>query len=249
MDINAYINSGVLELYLLNQLTEQEGIEVEEMCKKYPEILAERIAIEEALESLAGSEQKRPPAFLKDVILNEINNHSRVSDVTGPRSMTSSSSTFYWAVAASVIGVITTLATFFFYSQTKDLKNQLSLLEQQTEISKNELAVFKNPDFKQINLAKVDSTKEIQTANIYWNKTSSEVFISWNNKDPLPSDKQYQLWAIVDGKPVDAGVFDISDSLQQMKRIANATAFAVTIEQKGGSATPTLSSMVVMGAI
>jgi len=27
----------------------------------------------------------------------------------------------------------------------------------------------------------------------------------------LPNDKQYQLWALIDGKPKDLGVFDVSD--------------------------------------
>ena len=73
------------------------------------------------------------------------------------------------------------------------------------------------------------------------------------NSLPVPSaDKQYQLWAIVDGKPVDAGVFTMtsdSASIQKMKSISGAQAFAVTLEKKGGNPTPTMTAMYLMGNV
>ena len=71
-----------------------------------------------------------------------------------------------------------------------------------------------------------------------------------NNLPLAPSDKQYQLWAIVDGKPVDAGIIgDCNGGLCKLKNIPKASAFAITLEKKGGSPTPTLTAMFVMGAI
>ncbi|MNG37643.1 Anti-sigma-K factor rskA [compost metagenome] len=77
-----------------------------------------------------------------------------------------------------------------------------------------------------------------------------------NSKMQLPAndqDHQYQLWALVDGKPVDLGVFDAkADSahiLLKMKEINGAQAFAVTLEKRGGSATPTMTQMIVMGGV
>jgi anti-sigma-K factor RskA len=70
---------------------------------------------------------------------------------------------------------------------------------------------------------------------------------------PLASaDQQYQLWAIKDGQPIDAGVlpqqFAYSD-LIAMKNIDNAQAFAITLEKKGGVASPTLTEMYVLGEV
>jgi anti-sigma-K factor RskA len=66
-----------------------------------------------------------------------------------------------------------------------------------------------------------------------------------------PAGKQYQLWAIVDGKPVDAGMIDLNQPIvfQQMKTINSAQAFAVTIENVGGSATPSLETMCLLGNV
>ena len=67
----------------------------------------------------------------------------------------------------------------------------------------------------------------------------------------LPSDKQYQLWAIVDGKPVDGGMILTSKRgdkyrIQKMKTFGKAEAFAVTLEDEKGNPTPK-GPMFVMG--
>ena len=72
---------------------------------------------------------------------------------------------------------------------------------------------------------------------------------------PSPAaDKQYQLWAIVDGAPVDMGVFDLASAetdttFQNVPFIENPQAFAVTLEPKGGSTNPTLDQMYVVGNV
>ena len=66
----------------------------------------------------------------------------------------------------------------------------------------------------------------------------------------IPADKQYQLWALKDGQPIDMGVFDPvtpEDGLLEMGRVPGADAFAVTLEPRGGSANPTLEEMYVYG--
>ena len=65
-------------------------------------------------------------------------------------------------------------------------------------------------------------------------------------------DHQYQLWALVDGKPVDLGVFDSSENnsgMKRMKSVKGAQAFAVTLEPKGGSVNPTMDQMMAIGNI
>jgi anti-sigma-K factor RskA len=61
------------------------------------------------------------------------------------------------------------------------------------------------------------------------------------------------LWAMVNGKPVDLGVFDAQNQpkklLLAMKEVGDAQAFAVTLEKRGGSASPTMEKMVVLGAV
>ncbi|MFT6883546.1 MAG: anti-sigma-K factor RskA, partial [Marinoscillum sp.] len=75
-----------------------------------------------------------------------------------------------------------------------------------------------------------------------------EIYLNSANLPELSGNQQYQLWALVDGKPIDAGVFDADGGqFQIMKGVARADAFAVTIEQSGGADSPTLSTMQVYG--
>ena len=71
------------------------------------------------------------------------------------------------------------------------------------------------------------------------------------------SDKDYQLWVIRDKKPVDAGVFQVSDvgsngSLYKIDHLVETdknhiNAFAITLEPKGGVPQPT-GKMYLLGS-
>ena len=94
---------------------------------------------------------------------------------------------------------------------------------------------------------KGNDTKNFE-ARIYWNKNSHESYIDVLAL-PIPDEgKQYQLWALVGGKPIDAGVFEITLSgIQRVKDIPAADAWAVTLDPKGGSVSPTLDQMYLLG--
>jgi anti-sigma-K factor RskA len=69
---------------------------------------------------------------------------------------------------------------------------------------------------------------------------------------PLPADRQYELWVFVNGKPVNAGVFDADVSgraVFESAPMAEAEAqdCAVTVEPRGGMPAPT-GPMVLVGA-
>ena len=84
------------------------------------------------------------------------------------------------------------------------------------------------------------------------NKKSKEVFIELHKLPKPETGKQYQLWAIVDGKPVDAGMITMTEgdtSLHRMKDFESAQAFAITLEKEGGVPSPTLSELYVLGSI
>jgi anti-sigma-K factor RskA len=88
-------------------------------------------------------------------------------------------------------------------------------------------------------------------ASVYWNQSSKQVYLRIQSMKDLAQENQYQLWAIIDGKPVDAGVFDAGmDGLIKMKDIGKgATTFAITIEPRGGRPTPALETMQVAGNV
>ena len=62
MDINAYIESGILELYVAGKLSETENQEIYELLQQHPKLLQEVIEIEEAVLKLTAAVSPWPPS-------------------------------------------------------------------------------------------------------------------------------------------------------------------------------------------
>lgn len=160
-----------------------------------------------------------------------------------------------WLTAASVIGLVISIgAVIYLVSQNRSTENRIASLSQtmDTLTIKNKeqeskilafsetMLMAESKEYKKIGLSALPG-KEEAFANILWNTKTHEVFISDMSLPKAPEGKQYQLWAIVDGKPVDAGLLSDSNKYlaQRMKVFEKADAFAISIEQTGGSPTPT----------
>lgn len=98
-----------------------------------------------------------------------------------------------------------------------------------------------------------------QTINLSGSHSSSLAqFVLFNgqgylvssNLATLPSDRTYQLWAIVDGKPISIGVMGRNPSTVTFTFAGfnGPTQMAVTIEPTGGSAAPT-SPIIAKGNV
>ena len=61
MNVNEYIASGILELYVAGVLSEKENLEVHRYAEKYPEINDEIVSIETAVIALAAKTAKIQP--------------------------------------------------------------------------------------------------------------------------------------------------------------------------------------------
>lgn len=258
MNIQEYISSGIIESYLLGQLSDKERSELEDMAEQHPEVKAEIEAVEITLMNFAS---KTPPPQLKHTILAKL-------DVKDAKviSIQTKKPSYTFLVAASIALLIgSSIYNIILMNKVRSTEEQLVVLnsekekyvkdfeQQSSSYGKlaEEMAIMMHPENKKIMLKGMDLAPTALAA-IYWNQNSKAVYINVNSL-PVPSaDKQYQLWAIVDGKPVDAGVFEMTSnfaSLQKMKTISGASAFAVTLEKKGGSPTPTMEAMYLLGNV
>jgi len=122
-----------------------------------------------------------------------------------------------------------------------------SILNQIVTEQKNALS---DPNVTVVNMVGTQVAPK-SSANIYWDSASTNVFLVVKNMPQLPSEQQYQLWALIDGKPNDLGVFDASKDkvILKMKNTKKAQAFAITIEKKGGNPSPTLEKMQSLGKV
>lgn len=171
----------------------------------------------------------------------------------------------YAAAAAFTLLVASAVMNIAYYTKYNDAQSQYASLQSnqgsfeaekdtlsaQLRHAQEELKTMKDPAFKWI---KMLGTPKHQgnIATICWDPQSKATYILAQKLPEPPPDMQYQLWAIVNGKCIDAGVFSTGEqatAMQKVKDVVNAQAFAVTLEKKGGSPTPTLDQMFVAGKV
>ncbi len=77
-------------------------------------------------------------------------------------------------------------------------------------------------------------------------KKTHELFLQKNHLPILEHGKQFQLWAVIDGLPVNVGLVpkDTGEDFIRMNRTKNASAFMITIEPEGGSEFPDFKSEI-----
>lgn len=266
MNIKEYIGSGIIEAYVLGLASESEKAEFEQLCAQYPELVAARRDFEEGLEKHASEQAMQPPMGVKVKVLEAITDATM--DVPEPVSSNppkiitmanekrGSSPLLRFVAAASVVLLIfLAFFTYKSYKQNQDLENRNAVLNEKLNSTQkildaivDETNVLKNPNTTVVNMVGTKVAPR-SSANVYWDSTTSYVYLVVKNMPQLPSDKQYQLWALIDGKPADLGVFNATNDnvILKMKNTKKAQAFAITVERAGGNPTPTLDSMQSLG--
>ncbi|MPS64722.1 MAG: hypothetical protein DI622_20710 [Chryseobacterium sp.] len=269
MNTKEYISSGIIESYILGLASPEEAGILECVMKNNAEVKA---AVEEAqktLEDLATAQSVTPPADLKTKIWNRIQQEQTVEELhpvvsadippAKPQEEIKIQGNSNWkafAVAASVLFLVSVAGNLFWMNSQSEAKERLAKLE--IEKKNQDLAMQKmhekiemisNPDMKMVMLKGVEKHADSK-AMVFWNTKTKEVYLNADSLPKAPEGMQYQLWAITDGKPVNAGMYtEDKDSKIAIANIPNAQAFAITLEKQGGSPTPTMENMYVMGGV
>lgn len=268
MNIQDYISSGIIQAYVLGLASEEERLEFERLAAIHPELQQAREAFEMSLEQHAMANGVTPPQKVKDRFLEAIGDTSRKTTSSNPPNIITMENekvpvrkAVGWSrliiAAALVLLLVLGWLSYQANQQNKDLKNANSQLQARLNTSDSilnriveEQKVVKDPNVTVVNMVGTQVAPK-SSANVYWDSTSQNVFMVVKNMPRLPNDKQYQLWALINGKPKDLGVFDVNDDkvIIKMKNTQKADAFAITIEQKGGSPSPTLEKMQSVGKL
>lgn len=270
MDIRAIIESGELELYVMDRLTAAETAQIDKLRIAHSELNEEIRNIEDALIAFATAQAIRPAANLKNKIAAQLNFADEPAQTVTPNTTAPETKviamvppTYRFMAAASVALIIGLGAsTFYYYTKYNEansnllamrtdqnvLANQVKYQQEQSEAMQQQLAIVSDPSNKAFVLAGLPIAPTAQ-AVVYWNKETGKAYINSTNLPALASNEQYQLWAIVDGKPVDMGVVDKDSVFNIAKDVKGAVAFAITVEPLGGKASPTMEKMYVLGNV
>lgn len=292
MNTKEYIESGIIESYVLGITTIGESAEVERLALEYPEIQAEIESVSNTFENYALQYEEEPPAFLKDKILaqlfsepisanrfqsavhggqstvanqqlagdsnqsadesenlsedrNKINPYPR--EIVTLKGGSSPQSSIFRMAASWVLLALSIGGNIWFFKNWKNSEDKLVALETQNQVLAQEgktlkasyheeVSILQNADFKVIRLAGQPGYPTAK-ALVYFDKKQQAVYLSALNLPKAPAGKQYQLWAFVDGKPVDAGLINQNENILKMKPFDRVEAFAISLEETGGSTT------------
>ncbi|BAV09226.1 Anti-sigma-K factor rskA [Filimonas lacunae] len=274
MDTQAYIQSGVIESYVLGLASAEEAAELLELSRLHPAIQQALDETEIAFEKNAMANASVPDAAIREQLLATLQNdfipeegnaagyktslYATTASSTETTNTASVVNIYPWkriTAACIILLAISVAFNYHYYNNYKQsnekyeaLLNDRNTLEASINVYKANMQLIESPATATIKMPGV-AGKENSLATLYWNTQTKDVYIIANQLPQAPSGKQYQLWAIVNGKPVDAGVMNCNEGLCKMKNIPTAEAFAITLEKEGGSSSPTLTEMYVLGKV
>jgi len=269
-DLQAYIESGILELYVLGDVTPDEKLQVEGMAAKHPAVKAELDEIERSMELYAEAHAVEPSENLRGRILNSLVTNlgddntfdelKKPKDNVVPFTAPKQNNFYKYAFAACLALLVASGALLVsLYNRLQDSNQQLAVLQTDKQHFANrvnfvegQLGVYRDTAYKFMKLKATVHAPMGSVITVAFNPAKKKVMIDMASMNMPVNDNahQYQLWALVGGKPVDLGVFDKhadSTDMKEMKSIALADAFAVTLEPRGGSINPTMDELMVIG--
>jgi anti-sigma-K factor RskA len=269
VNIKEYIESGILEAYVLGALPEQERAGVAANIAMYPELAQEVAAIEVAMQQFAEATPVAPPAFMQEQIWNAISSEeaSKGKPVTKTMPLVPApKQKVRWQMAAMWLFLLgSVMLNILQVSDRSRLESEQVAIRQQLDTmqaSQNRLAQVldkyrSEQDMMADSMVETIVMKSMlpghpMAATVYWDKAKNETWLAMKKLPPAPDGMQYQMWVIQDGKPVSMGVLPdemVEDGTvaRLPMEITSSQAFAISLEKDGGNPTPT--QVMVLGKV
>ncbi len=265
MEVDKYIASGILELYVAGLLTEEENLEVHRNALEHAEIKNEILAIEAAILELtqAVSPKYTKPKGFEDikVRLGEIKDRKVVEL---PKEEKSNWSSYIGWAAAILFGA----GLVWFYVQNDQLKTDIKMANEQNEVleqqifeargsltnTKELLNSLRDRNVTVVALGGQEVSPE-SYAKAYWNKEENKVLIDAQGLPQPPDGMVYQVWSLKMDPltPTSVGLLDnfASDEnkIFTLNNPNESEAFGITLEPAGGSEGPTMEQLYTLGAV
>ncbi|HLG38132.1 MAG TPA: anti-sigma factor [Chitinophagaceae bacterium] len=255
MDIKQYIASGIIEVYVMGLCTKDEESELEVLRQEYPELNEAITRYEEEIERNMRQQITLPPPETDEIILKKLDSLNipvvSISAARQPESKYILQKIA--AVAAIVLLVISIAFNYLLFNKTR--KQELALKEIKASSSAalplRDYTIMKDPTITPVAMYGV-GIHSICRCTMFWDKKTGKLYIMIHHLPLSSSSKDYQLWAMVDGKPVSVGIIqdEIRGRFIEMQNVPpGSIAFTVTLEKAGGSDIPTEEETYLKGQI
>jgi anti-sigma-K factor RskA len=252
--ITTFLNSDLLEKYLLGHTTSEQTEMVETYISKYPEVQNAYNTLQFNLEVVAKSNAVEAPKHILNDILNEL-------DETPVVTLNTRKNYKIWyklSIAASFAALFFAASSLSLYTQKQKLseENQVvvdEIFDLRSDIAKNnemldsvmrQLLKLNNPETEKYIINGNERAKDLKTV-AYINPKEKTSMIDVVSLPKLPEEQCYQIWAELQGKMVSLGVLNEADrKLRSIPYTEHARGLNITIEPKGGNTIASLQNSV-----
>jgi hypothetical protein len=241
-----FMESGLLDSYILGTTTPNENLEVESYIAEFPEVASEYDKLQDHLEILAKANIVEAPRFILDDVLQEISEETPVVKMV---SHIKQKRTPWYSIAASIAALIFAGTAFLLYEQNISLntENQVvvdEIFDLRSDIEENnnklenvmlQFMKLNNPETEKYVLRGNSRAKNLKTV-AYINAVDKTSMIDVVSLPKLPENQSYQIWAELQDRMVNLGILDESErKLKTIPYMENALGLSITIEPKSGS--------------
>jgi len=260
----------------LGVLSEEDRLAFEALLKsKNPHAISLHREMREVAALLPLSvEEVAPPADLKDQILSKIAPQitRESAETAAPAAKPDNelirglqSGLLWWkrlAIGFAFAAVILLVGSLAYVSY---LKNDIKTLSSQVELSgklienlkvdleqkKQVLEVVQAQNTRVFAINRLEAAPENASATVFYAPGQNRAIFYAYNLTPPPAGKDYQLWMLRGNQPVDAGILKADETGRYFVEVNTLpenelSAFAVTLEPKGGAPQPT-GAMYLLG--
>jgi len=240
--IHIFLNSGLLDKYIIGTTTANETLQVEQYISTYPEVKEEYQILQDQLELASRAQASNAPNVL-DAILNSIDDQPVIQLNSNKRS-------FNWmTIAACIAALVFAGTSYTFYNQNQSLTDENNVIAEEIfdlrdDINKNnnmldnvlrQLNRLNNPETQKYVLRGNERAKDLKTV-AYINPIDKSTLIDVVDLPELSDEQVYQMWAQVQDKMINLGILDASSrNLKPFPYIEDANSLTITIEPKGGN--------------
>ncbi|MDG1729981.1 MAG: anti-sigma factor [Algibacter sp.] len=243
--ITTFLNSGLLDKYLLGETTTAEAEMVESYITRYPEIENTYNTMQYNLEVVAKANAVEAPKNILNTILDELDD----TPVVKLKTSYTYKKWYKFSIAASIAALIFAGTSYLFYNHNQKLSNENQvvveeLFDLRSDIEQNnkmldkvmrQLLKLNNPETEKYIIKGNERAKDLKTV-AYINPKEKTSMIDVVSLPELPEEQCYQIWAELQGKMVNLGILDKADrKLRNIPYMEDALALSITIEPKGGN--------------